>query len=47
MKLIRFGSLQNEKPGVLLDDGTRLDVSAFVSDYDEAFFGNEGIEKIN
>ena len=46
MKLIRFGSLQNEKPGVLLDDGTRLDVSAFVSDYDEAFFGNEGVEKL-
>jgi len=46
MKLIRFGSLQNEKPGVLLEGGTRLDVSAFVSDYDEAFFGNEGIEKL-
>lgn len=46
MKLIRFGTLQNEKPGVLLEDGTRLDVSSFVSDYDEAFFGSDGIEKL-
>lgn len=47
MKLIRFGTLQNEKPGVQLQDGTRLDVSAFGSDYDENFFGTEGIEKLS
>jgi 2-keto-4-pentenoate hydratase/2-oxohepta-3-ene-1,7-dioic acid hydratase in catechol pathway len=47
MKLIRFGTLQNEKPGVQLQDGTRLDVSAFGSDYDETFFGTEGIEKLS
>ncbi|MDG1191790.1 MAG: fumarylacetoacetate hydrolase family protein [Flavobacteriaceae bacterium] len=47
MKLIRFGTPQNEKPGVQLQDGTRLDVSAFGSDYDETFFGTEGIEKLS
>ena len=47
MKLIRFGTPQNEKPGVQLQDGTRLDVSAFGSDYDETFFGTDGIEKLS
>ena len=46
MKLIRFGNLNNEKPGVLLTDGTRLDVSSYVSDYDEAFFADEGPKKL-
>ncbi len=45
MKLIRFGEAGKEKPGVQLEDGTRLDVSAFGQDYDENFFGNEGIAK--
>ena len=38
MKLIRFGNAGREKPGVLLEDGRRVDVSQFGSDYDEAFF---------
>ncbi len=46
MKLIRFGETGKEKPGVQLEDGTRLDVSAFGQDYDENFFGNEGIAKL-
>jgi 2-keto-4-pentenoate hydratase/2-oxohepta-3-ene-1,7-dioic acid hydratase in catechol pathway len=46
MKLIRMGELGREKPGVLLDDGTRLDVSGFGADYDEAFFGGDGIGKL-
>ena len=46
MKLIRFGKRDSEKPGVLLEDGTRLDVSAFGSDFDESFFGNEGPSKL-
>jgi len=46
MKLIRFGTKGNEKPGVQLQDGTRIDVSAFVEDYNEAFFGTEGIENL-
>ncbi|HZE28320.1 MAG TPA: fumarylacetoacetate hydrolase family protein [Terriglobales bacterium] len=40
MKLIRFGEPGQEKPGLLLSDGARVDVSGFGSDYDEAFFGN-------
>jgi 2,4-diketo-3-deoxy-L-fuconate hydrolase len=47
VKLIRYGAPGREKPGVLLADGTRLDVSAFGSDYDEAFFENGGIEKLS
>lgn len=47
MKLIRYGAPGREKPGVLLADGTRLDVSAFGSDYDEAFFESGGIEKLS
>lgn len=47
MKLIRFGEINNEKPGVLLPDGIKIDVSKFVKDYDEYFFGNQGIEKLN
>ena len=47
MKLIRFGTPENEKPGIQLKDRTRLDVSTFVSEYDENFFGTEGIEKLS
>lgn len=46
MKLIRFGAINEEKPGLLLADGTKLDVSAFVKDYDEAFFGSNGIDNL-
>jgi 2-keto-4-pentenoate hydratase/2-oxohepta-3-ene-1,7-dioic acid hydratase in catechol pathway len=46
MRLIRFGEPGLEKPGVVLENGTRLDVSAFVRDYDEAFFANQGIEEL-
>lgn len=46
MKLIRFGPEGSEKPGVQLDNGTRLDVSAFGQDYDERFFGGTGLEDL-
>ena len=46
MKLIRFGELNKEKPGLLLPSGTKVDVSSFISDYNEEFFGNNGIEKL-
>ncbi|WP_308993497.1 fumarylacetoacetate hydrolase family protein [Mariniflexile litorale] len=46
MKLIRFGAEGNEKPGVQLENGTKIDVSAFGLDYNETFFGNNGIEKL-
>jgi 2-keto-4-pentenoate hydratase/2-oxohepta-3-ene-1,7-dioic acid hydratase in catechol pathway len=43
MKLIRFGKPGSEKPGVLLNDGRRVDASGFGRDYDEAFFGGDGL----
>jgi 2,4-didehydro-3-deoxy-L-rhamnonate hydrolase len=43
MKLIRVGEPGREKPGVLLGDGTRVDVSRCVPDFDEAFFGGDGL----
>ena len=46
MKLIRFGNLENEKPGVQLDNGQKIDVSAFGSDYDEFFFGTDGPKRL-
>ena len=46
MKLIRFGAINNEKPGVITTDGTRRDISAFGSDYDEAFFRGNGSQKL-
>ncbi|NKI25446.1 fumarylacetoacetate hydrolase family protein [Arenibacter sp. 6A1] len=46
MKLIRFGAVGSEKPGVQLEDGKRLDVSAFGQDYTEDFFGGDGLERL-
>jgi len=46
MKLIRFGTLGNEKPGIETTDGKRYDVTAFGADYDEHFFGNDGIKQL-
>lgn len=46
MKLIRFGEPGREKPGVILGDGRRIDVSAFGGDFDEAFFGDDGVQRL-
>ena len=46
MKLIRFGNPGAEKPGLQLADGRRIDASAFGSDYDEAFFGGDGLNRL-
>ena len=46
MKLARYGEPGAERPGLLLDDGTRLDVSGRVNDYDEAFFAGNAIEEL-
>lgn len=47
MKLIRFGEPGKEKPGVLLRDGSRIDASGLGSDYNEAFFGNSGLQRLD
>jgi len=46
MKLIRFGNIGEEKPGVETSDGNWLDVSLFGEDYDENFFGKDGINRL-
>jgi len=43
MKLARYGPPGAEKPAVLLDDHTRIDVSGFAGEFDEAFFGGDGL----
>ena len=46
MKLIRFGEAGKEKPGVQLADGTRVDVGAAVREYDESFWTDGGLQKL-
>ena len=46
IKLFRFGDFEKEKPAVEYPDGTRLDVSAFGEDYNEAFFAKDGIRRL-
>lgn len=46
MKLIRFGEMGQEKPGVHID-GVNYDVSGFIKDYDEMFFANGGLPHLS
>jgi 2-keto-4-pentenoate hydratase/2-oxohepta-3-ene-1,7-dioic acid hydratase in catechol pathway len=46
MKLLRFGTPENENPGVQLPSGKRIDISPFGADFDEEFFGNNKIEDL-
>ena len=46
MKLLRFGKLESEKPGIQLDNGQKIDVSGFGEDFDENFFGSNGIQRL-
>jgi len=46
MKLIRFGETGKEKPGVIIND-IWYDVSEHIHDYDEHFFGSEGLSLLN
>lgn len=45
MKLIRFGAAGQEKPGILIGE-KRFDVSSIVTDYNESFFEENGLEKL-
>lgn len=47
MKLIRFGPLGQEKPGIIAADGTWRDVSAFTSDFTGEFFATDGPRKLS
>ena len=46
MKLIRFGEAGRERPGILDARGRRLDVGAFGEDWNEAFFGSDGLRRL-
>lgn len=46
MKLIRHGAPGAEKPGLMVDEGHRVDASAFGEDYDESFFATDGLERL-
>ena len=45
MKLIRFGELNKEKTGIAVGD-VLYDTSAFDEDYNEQFFENDGIRRL-
>jgi 2-keto-4-pentenoate hydratase/2-oxohepta-3-ene-1,7-dioic acid hydratase in catechol pathway len=45
MKLIRYGEINKEKTGVVLDD-KYYDTSAFGEDYNEAFFETDGLSRL-
>ncbi|MCH1410444.1 MAG: fumarylacetoacetate hydrolase family protein [Verrucomicrobiales bacterium] len=42
MKLLRFGDVGLEKPGLQLDNGTRIDASGFGMDWNHDFFADPG-----
>jgi ureidoglycolate lyase/2,4-diketo-3-deoxy-L-fuconate hydrolase len=46
MKLIRFGQPGSEKPGVVDSNNVIRDVSAHVDDYNQAFFADNGVAKL-
>lgn len=46
MKLIRFGEIGSEKPGLFTDNKKYIDVSAAFEDYNEDFFRNDGLRKL-
>jgi len=46
MKLARFGVIGHERPAVVLDDGTRLDCSAFGLDWGAWFFESDGLPRL-
>lgn len=46
MKLLRFGEVGKERPGVESTDGKWLDCSAFGSDWSEEFLEADGISKL-
>ncbi|MEQ3552641.1 fumarylacetoacetate hydrolase family protein [Pseudonocardia nematodicida] len=46
MYLMRIGAFGAEKPAARLDDETYVDLSDVVHDFDEAFFGSDGVARI-
>lgn len=46
MRLLRIGAPGSERPCVLLEDGTAVDVSAHVPDFGPNFFGDGGLDRL-
>jgi len=46
MRLVRIGPTGAEKPAALLNDDSYIDLSDVVTDFDEAFFGCDGIDRM-
>ena len=46
MYLMRLGPVGSERPVVRMDDSHYLDVSDVVDDFDEAFFGSNGLTRL-
>ena len=46
MKLLRIGAAGSEKPAALVGESTYVDLSDIVTDFDEAFFGSDGIDRV-
>ena len=45
MKLIRFGDISKEKPGIIIND-KYYDASSFGEDYNEHFFESDGLNRL-
>jgi 2,4-diketo-3-deoxy-L-fuconate hydrolase len=45
MKLIRFGEINKEKPGIIIND-EYYDTSSFGEDYNEQFFETDGLSRL-
>src|ERR1700744_1466487 len=46
MKLIRYGEPGKEKPGVMINE-QRYGLTNFAGDFDQAFFGGDGLKKLS
>jgi len=46
VKLIRFGPPGDERPGLVIEDGSRIDASGFGEDWDERFFATGGLKRL-
>ena len=46
MKLIRFGNVGNEKPGVMDMQNNRRDASHLFKEWDRQFFASNGLKKL-
>ncbi|MGW1752038.1 fumarylacetoacetate hydrolase family protein [Streptomyces sp. NPDC002092] len=46
MYLMRIGAVGAEKPVARIDDETYVDLSDVITDFDEAFFGADGLDRV-